>query len=187
MQLVDQVTALLNTALAFHRQAGIARNQRAANAQALLAQARDYRLAALALDPQRRLPPWTVEQTKTPSMRDTHDELMTFYQDQLGEPDPHVVAVLANHPLGGRLFVLERPQDDAPGTLAEMQDDVVRALFEAGVDVVAFRAAPVPLNGASLLAVPGDPPMVVRTSVWKPWTTERIRLEVFVEGHRGEP
>jgi hypothetical protein len=53
--------------------------------RAALIEARDLRLEALAQDPKRTDPAWDEEQAKTPMGRDTHDELMVFYESMLGD------------------------------------------------------------------------------------------------------
>lgn len=50
-----------------------------------LLQARALRLQALAEDPERTDIAWAAEQARTPLGRDTHDELLKFYREQLGD------------------------------------------------------------------------------------------------------
>jgi len=86
------VSNLLRESMAAHDKAKALRNSgRGRNpeirAQALaeLIKARDLRLQALAEDPDRTDPAWTDEQKRTPTGVDTHEELMCFYQQQLGD------------------------------------------------------------------------------------------------------
>lgn len=51
---------------------------------AKLHEAYTLRMAAHQIDPEHSDPAWIEEQGKTPTGRDTHDELMTFYREKLG-------------------------------------------------------------------------------------------------------
>jgi hypothetical protein len=54
-------------------------------ARARLAQARDLRLEAYGLDPDRTSPQWALEQGHSPVQKDTHTLLLAFYAQQLDE------------------------------------------------------------------------------------------------------
>ena len=85
------VAVLLGASMAAHDRAKALRNSKArdpetrAKALAELIKARDLRVQALAEDPKRTDPAWDDEQKRTPNGLDTHDQLMTFYQQQLGD------------------------------------------------------------------------------------------------------
>lgn len=82
---VDRVTQLLGQSHVAHERAKQARRRQSADASAHLVEARDRRLEAHALDPLHTAPAWVAEQPKTPTGRDTHTEMLAFYDEQLGE------------------------------------------------------------------------------------------------------
>jgi hypothetical protein len=85
------VSDLLRESMAAHDRAKALRNsfsrtpETRAKAFAELVKARDLREQALAADPKRTDPAWDDEQKRTPTGHDTHEALMTFYQQQLGD------------------------------------------------------------------------------------------------------
>lgn len=80
----DEVERLLAASMVAHQQALAARHQKQfVQAQTYLTTARDRRLEAHALDPEHTAPAWSDTSTKG---RERHEDLMDFYDMQLGTP-----------------------------------------------------------------------------------------------------
>lgn len=77
-ELDEQIGRLLRDSLSAHEAARTLRRQRANDAAAVLARAKQLRVAALALDPDRISLAWKDEIDRVG--RDVHADLMAFYE-----------------------------------------------------------------------------------------------------------
>lgn len=79
-ELDEQVDRYLRESMSAHEAARTLRRQRANDAKAVLARAKQLREAALALDPDRTSRAWQDEIDRIG--RDIHNDLMAFYEGQ---------------------------------------------------------------------------------------------------------
>ena len=76
------VSDMLLASVSLHRSAATAKSE---SKLELWRHAYEMRKRAHAEDPEHLSPGWAAEQGATPRGRDTHEELMTFYREKLGE------------------------------------------------------------------------------------------------------